>query len=296
MTAEIRTEFIAANGLTFEVDICGDGDKFAICLHGFPESSFSWRYQLPLLAELGYTVWAPNLRGYGKSSRPARVLDYALDNLVEDVAALIDASAAKSALLIGHDWGGGIAWDFALRKKRPLDGLVVMNIPHPLLFYKNATKWPQLARSWYILAFQIPKLPEFLLGMRGAKGVGDMFYKMAVDKSRFPDEVLAHYRDNASQPGALTAMINYYRAVVRSGSSPQQKQIMETYLETPTLMLWGEEDPALGKELTYGTEDLVSDFTIRYLPKISHWIQQEAPETVNVMLEAWLLGEEVPRV
>ncbi len=295
MNTEIRTEFIEANGLTFEVDVCGDGKKFAICLHGFPELSYSWRYQLPLIAKLGYTVWAPNLRGYGKSSRPKRVNDYSLDILVEDVAALIDVAGVESTLLIGHDWGGGIAWNFALQNKRPLDGLIVMNIPHPLLFYKNMIKWPQLGKSWYILAFQIPKLPELLLGLKGARPIGGMFYKMAIDKSRFPRDVLEKFEENARSPGALTAMINYYRAVARSGTSNEQKRIMETTLKTPTLMIWGEEDVALGRELTYGTEELVTDFTIRYLPNVSHWVQQEAPETVNKMVEAWIMGDEVPQ-
>lgn len=295
MSKEIRTEFIEANGQTFEVDICGDGDKFAICLHGFPELAYSWRYQLPLLAELGYTVWAPNLRGYGNSSRPKKVMDYSIDILVEDVAALIDAAGAKSTLLIGHDWGGGIAWNFALQYKRPLDGLIAMNIPHPLIFSQHITKWAQLKKSWYIIAFQIPKLPEYILGRSGAKMIGDLFYNMALDKSRFPPEVLDKFRKNALQPGALTAMINYYRAVARIANNDEQQKIMETHLDTPTLMIWGEQDSALGKELTYGTEELVSNFTIRYLPNVSHWVQQEAPETVNKMIKAWLEKTDVPQ-
>src|SRR5271157_940421 len=105
-----RTEFIRANGLTFEVTTCGNGDRLALCLHGFPECAFSWRAQLPLLARLGFTVWAPNLRGYGQSSRPRRVSAYAMQNLVADVAGLMDTAGKRSTVLIGHDWGGAIAW------------------------------------------------------------------------------------------------------------------------------------------------------------------------------------------
>src|SRR5947209_15738221 len=124
MSPAVRTEFHRANGLTFEVDVCGDGPRLALCLHGFPECAYSWRYQLPFLARLGYTAWAPNLRGYGHSSRPPRVADYALDCLLADVAGLIDAAGKRSTLLIGHDWGGAVAWFFALRQLRPLQGLI----------------------------------------------------------------------------------------------------------------------------------------------------------------------------
>lgn len=296
MNAEIRTEFVKANGLNFEVDMCGAGKKFAICLHGFPEHSFSWRYQLPLLAKLGYTVWAPNLRGYGNSSRPTKVKDYSIDHLIADVASLIDASGAKSTLLIGHDWGGAIAWGFALQAIRPVERLIVMNFPHPSLFLKRLMKWPQIVKSWYIFFFQIPKIPELLLGLWDAKPIGDILYNNAVDKSRFPDKVLEIYCKNASQPGALTAMINYYRAFFKGKPISEKRRVMGLILEIPTLMIWGEEDAALGKELTYGTEKLVTDFTIRYLPNVSHWVQQEAPETVNAMIEAWIIGKEVPKV
>jgi len=294
MDTEIRTELVETNGLTFEVDMCGAGEKFAICLHGFPENSFSWRYQMPLFARLGYTVWAPNLRGYGNSSRPEKVKDYSIDHLVSDVADLIDASGAESTLLIGHDWGGVIAWSFAIQAIRPIERLIVMNIPHPSLFLKGLLRWPQLFRSWYILFFQIPKIPELLLGLWGARPVGDVFYKTAVDKSRFPETVLEVYRENARRPGALTAMVNYYRALLREKEISKKRRLLETILEVPTLMIWGEQDTALGKELTYGTEKLVTDFTIRYLPDVSHWVQQEDPETVNIMIEAWITGKEVP--
>ena len=286
----IRTEFIEANGLRFEVDMCGKGRKLALCLHGFPELAYSWRYQLPLLAELGYCAWAPNLRGYGNSSRPETVANYAMPHLTADVAGLIDAAQADSVVLIGHDWGGAIAWDFALRGIRPLDRLVVMNLPHPTLFARGVRRWPQLRRSWYMLFFQLPWLPERLLGHRGAQAVGRAFRHMAIDKSRFTDRDLEMFRANAQIPGALTAMLNYYRALLRYPAFPDPAPI----LETPTLLIWGEEDTALGKELTYGTEALVSDFTLRYLPNVSHWVQQEAPEKVNAIMRAWISGETPP--
>jgi pimeloyl-ACP methyl ester carboxylesterase len=296
---EIKTQFVHANGLDFETLTCGTGDKLALCLHGFPEHAFSWRYQLPLLAELGYTAWAPNLRGYGRSSRPPGVKAYALPALLADVAGLIDAAGARSTLLIGHDWGGAIAWMMALQALRPLEGLVVMNMPHPALFLKGLRSWRQVRRSWYAAWFQLPWLPEFLLGWGGARPTGELIRRSVCDRSRFPDEVLAVFRQNASQPGALTAMLNYYRANFRfftGRMSPDQRQVLDAVLHTPTLMIWGEEDVALGKELTRGTEQLVSDFSLRYLPGVSHWVQQEAPEAVNAILAAWLQGEAQPQV
>ncbi|MCF8470471.1 MAG: alpha/beta hydrolase [Parvibaculum sp.] len=293
----ISTAYIEANGLAFEVDMCGEGDKFALLLHGFPESKFSWRHQMPLFAELGYTVWAPNLRGYGGSSRPKGREAYAMPHLLDDVAGLIDAARTRGicgpATLVSHDWGGAIAWTFALEQVRPLERFIVMNLPHPALFTKGLRTWKQLKRSWYVFFFQIPWLPEKLMTARGAHAVGEAFRSMAIDKSRFPEQVLERYRKNALLPGAMTAMINYYRANFRG--TPPKVWTDPPQLETPTLMIWGEEDAALGKELTYGTEELVSDFTIRYLPQVSHWVQQEAPEAVNAMIRAWIEGRHVPK-
>jgi pimeloyl-ACP methyl ester carboxylesterase len=291
----METIFVEANGLRFEVMEEGAGDRLALCLHGFPEHAFSWRHQLPLLARLGYRAWAPNLRGYGNTTRPPNVSDYRMDALLGDVAGLIDASGAKEVTLIAHDWGGAIAWMFAIRKVRPLARLVVMNLPHPACFMEGLKTWAQLRRSWYVFFFQIPDLPERIFGRNGAAPIGDVFRDMAVDKSRFPDEVLEVYRANARQPGALNAMINYYRAAVRGGAVPEAREGWPT-VEVPTLMIWGEEDAALGKELTYGTGRYVRDLTIRYVPRCSHWVQQEQPEIVNAILEAWLKDEPVPEV
>jgi pimeloyl-ACP methyl ester carboxylesterase len=149
----------------------------------------------------------------------------------------------------------------------------------------------QLRRSWYIFWFQLPWLPERVLAANDAAWIARAFRGMAVDKSRFPEAVLAVYRANALIPGGLTAMINWYRANFRN---PFRSLAPAKRLTVPTLMIWGERDAALGKELTIGTEALVDDFTIRYLPGVSHWVQQEAPEAVNAMMTAWLAGEMPP--
>jgi pimeloyl-ACP methyl ester carboxylesterase len=285
---------VAANGLDFHVAEAGTGDRLALCLHGFPECWYSWREQMPLLARLGYRVWAPDLRGYGDTTRPPDVRDYAIERLLDDVAGLIDAAAPRETLLVAHDWGGVIAWLFAMRQPRRLDRLVIMNLPHPACFERELRTWRQMRRSWYALLFQLPRLPEALLRARGYRAIGEAFRSSAIDKCRFPDAVLQVYRDNAARPGALTAMLNYYRAFASGGGGARQRALGYPRIDIPTLLLWGEEDVALCKEGTYGTEQYVSDLTLRYLPRVSHWVQQEAPETVNAMLEAWLTGQPVP--
>jgi pimeloyl-ACP methyl ester carboxylesterase len=289
----ISHESIKTSGLRFAVTSAGTGDKLALLLHGFPECAYSWRYQVPLLARLGYRVWAPDLRGYGKSDKPKGISEYALDKLAKDVADLIDASGAKSVLLCGHDWGGMIAWHVAMYGLRPIERLVIMNAPHPACFYRSARTWRQLRKSWYIAFFQIPWLPELLLSRRNFELVARAFTRMAVDKSRFPDGVLEVFRKNASEPGALTAMLNYYRAARLSARIHRQRGFPR--IDVPTLMIWGERDAALGKELTYGTDRYVSDLTVEYLQDVSHWVQQEAPEKVNAVLQTWLEGTPVSR-
>jgi len=285
---EIRVEFVDCGDMRFEVHSCGDpgSERLALFLHGFPEHAHSWRHQLRLLARMGYKAWAPNQRGYGKTTRPEGLEAYRTERLVEDVAALVDASGCREVTLFGHDWGGMVAWLFAIQAVRPLERLVLMNIPHPALFAEALrSNRTQRKRSRYIRFFQLPWLPEFLLRRKGAEMVAKAFTSMAVDKSRFPEADLAIYRENALQPGAATAMLNWYRA-----ASFIEQDVAYPMVEVPTLLIWGEEDSALGKELTYGTDEFVRDLTLRYLPGVSHWVQQEAPEQVNAILEEWLPG------
>lgn len=283
-------ERVRANGLMFHVAACGDGDRLALCLHGFPECWFSWRHQLPVLARLGYRAWAPDLRGYGETDRPRRMRDYAIERLLDDVGGLIAAADARSTVLIGHDWGALIAWYYAMRRPETLDRLVILNVPHPALFRRRLWSFAQLRRSWYIFFFQLPWLPERWLAADDRGRIAGAFMALAVDRSRFPQEVLEVYRRNAARPGALKAMIDYYRALVRGGGALRQQRLGYPTIETPTLMIWGTEDRALGIETTHGTDRYVRELTLHYLPGVSHWVQQEAPEAVNAVLEAWLTG------
>jgi pimeloyl-ACP methyl ester carboxylesterase len=291
----IQTQFVEANGQRFEVETCGEGERLALCLHGFPEHAVSWRNQLPLLASLGYRAWAPNQRGYGHSSRPRETAAYAAQQLLADVAGLIDASGARSVTLLGHDWGGILAWLFAIRQVRPLERLVVMNAPHPVPFRAAMrASARQRRRSWYVGFFQLPVVPELLLGLGGAEAIAQLIARSARDRSRFPRTLLDVYKRNAAQPGALRAMIDWYRANVRGGGLAAVLRGGIPIIEVPTLLVWGTGDDALGVETTHGTERQVRDLTLRYLPGVSHWVQQEAPEAVNALLAAFLRGEPVP--
>lgn len=285
----ISTRFVEANGQRFELAESGSGDRLALLLHGFPELNFSWRHQIPLLAEQGYRVWAPNMRGYGASSKPEGIAAYRIDTLIEDVAALIDLAKAehpaKEVMLVAHDWGAIVAWMFAIRRLRPIDRLVIMNVPHPKCAEREIRTLRQLKKSWYIFFFQIPWLPEKLLLARQARGVRQAFTSSATNASRFPKEAMMVYAAAAQRPGAITAMLNYYRALMRY---PDMRDVGDAMVEVPTLVIWGENDVALGIELLDGMEQWVPKLTLHRLPGISHWVQQDAPDEVNRLLGDWL--------
>jgi pimeloyl-ACP methyl ester carboxylesterase len=259
---DMRTKFVEANGLRFEVLEDGTGDRLALCLHGFPEHAISWRYQIPVLAGMGYRVWAVNQRGYGRTTRPKRVADYALPHLVDDVTALINAASAKNVVLIGHDWGAMVAWSFAAQQRHPLDRLVIMNDPHPLCFRAALKHWRQLRKSWYVAFFQLPILPERMLTANGGAIVRRMFGGAAL-----PPDVLDIYTRQITESGAATAMLNWYRAIrLRSSRALNLAQV----IEVPTLVVWGEQDVALDPICLNGTEHYVRDLTVKRLRGVSH--------------------------
>lgn len=291
----ITTEMVNANGIRLEVDKCGDqaSRKLAICLHGFPEHAVSWRFQMPMLAEMGYKVWAPNMRGYGNSSVLPQRDDYAIETLMEDVAALIDTAEGDETLLLAHDWGAIVAWYFAMRQIRPLSQLIICNVPHPGPS-QGGVSFEQLKKSWYVFFFQLPWLPEKLMSLRGSE-MGKMIRDGSAAPENYADDVVRIFTENGARPGGMSAMINYYRSFFGpGGGAKRQKELGFPVIETPTLMCWGEDDVALTKEMTYGTEKFVPNLTIRYLPRISHWVQQDAPAQVNAMIQAFLKGEPVP--
>ena len=297
----LEHRYVETNGIRLHCAVDGDG-PLVILLHGFPECWYSWRHQIPALAQR-FRVVAPDLRGYNQSDKPAGVSAYALPELVADVRGLIEAFGERQAIIVGHDWGGGIAWSFAMEHPEMTQRLVVMNCPHPAIFMQHLrTNGRQLARSWYLFFFQIPWLPETLLGLGHARPIANAIRRSAVRQDSLTAEDLDHLRDAASQPGALRSGINYYRAMFRSplargtwpdwlrrfvhGDRPVEglRDRPEDWpkITAPTLLVWGENDVALGKELTLGTDALVAaPLEIKYIPLCGHWVQQEQPAVVN---------------
>jgi len=264
------------NGVRLHYVIQGEGPLLAL-LHGFPEFWYSWRHQIPELAK-HFKVVAPDLRGYNESDKPVGVANYRIDILTADVMELIRAFGEEKAIIVGHDWGGGIAWAFAADYPQATEKLIVMNCPHPAALQKHLrTNRRQLRRSWYMFFFQIPWLPELGIRVNTRRFVEQAFRGMAIRKEAFPDEELKKYVEAIRKPGAA---INYYRAAFRETVSKGERPFAK--ITCPTLLIWGEEDVALGKELTYDMEQYFTDrFEIKYIPRCSHWVQQEQPELVN---------------
>lgn len=276
---------VHANGIDLEVFEAGEGDRLALLLHGFPEHAVSWRHQIPALVEQGFRVWAVNQRGYGESSIPPSG-QYAIDALTGDVASLIDASGATSTVLIAHDWGALVAWTFAIRRIRPLEKLVILNVPHPLcLRAALRTTWRQRAKSWYAAFFQIPLVPEFFLTRNGGWATAALIRDSAARRENFPREVRAVYAANAARPGGMTAMLNWYREAARDLLNAGD---LDNPIEVPTLIIWGEKDVALDLACLDGTDRYVKDLRIERLPQASHWVQQDAPEEVNRLMADFL--------
>lgn len=279
-----RHEFVEANGIRFHVVTAGEG-PLVLLLHGFPQFWYGWRHQIPALARK-FRVVAPDLRGYGDTDKPPRVADYRTGVLAADVVALVRALGADKAHVVGHDWGGGVAWVTALEHPEVVDRLAVLNCPHPKPFARALRSNPrQLLRSWYMFFFQLPLIPELLFKAAPDAMVERMFRRMAVRSEAFTDEDLRRFKEAALKPGALTAAINYYRATFRNFSSMRELDRSERKIAAPTLLVWAEDDVALGKELTVGMEPLFSGpFRVHYVPNCSHWVNEEQPEIVNRLL------------
>ena len=281
---DVRLHYVAA----------GDEDApLVVLLHGFPEFWYSWRHQIPVLADAGFRVVAPDMRGYNRSEKPRGVGSYRMDELVGDVAALVDHFDAERAHVVGHDWGGGIAWETAVRRPDVVDKLAVLNAPHLGRFREvlaRGTK--QWRRSSYMFWFQVPRLPETLLGARDCAGVASLLQETASEDT-FDETDLRRYREAACRPGALTAALNYYRAVFRDGLREEARAALggerpDREVRVPTLLVWGERDPALGVELAEGLEAWVPDLRVERLPEATHWVQNDAPERVGELLVEFL--------
>jgi pimeloyl-ACP methyl ester carboxylesterase len=282
----LEHNFIHTNGVNLHYVSQGEG-KLMLMLHGFPEFWYSWRHQITEFAQ-DYHVVAVDMRGYNHSDKPQELEAYQISELVKDIKGVVEGLGYQDCILVAHDWGGMIAWHFAYTYPEMVEKLIVLNIPHPAKFIAGIKTPQQLVKSWYILWFQISWIPEFLFQLNNYQAIADAFINMAVDKTAFTEADLNAYRDAAAKPGALTAMLNYYRSNFLSLFNTEKPQW--DCLDIPTLTIWGENDTALGKELTYGTEAYVRDWQIKYIPNCSHWVQQEQPTLVNSYIREFLLN------
>jgi pimeloyl-ACP methyl ester carboxylesterase len=261
-----------------------------VLLHGFPEFYYSWRWTWPALAAAGLRVVAPDLRGYNLSSKPRGVRRYRMAYLTRDVARLIRACGAERAAVVGHDWGGGVAWAFAMRYPALLTRLAILNAPHPVRFLRALRTPRQLRKSWYMFFFQLPWLPEASFRAQNYKLLRETLRDDPVRPDAFDAADVARYVEAIARPGALTAGINYYRALFRQAPGAVQRQLRP--IEAPTLVIWGERDRNLGRELAAPDPAWVPNARVERLPAASHWVQADAPDAVNRLLVEFLTAGE----
>jgi epoxide hydrolase 4 len=282
IATSLQHEYITTNGIKLHYVTQGEG-PLMLMLHGFPQFWYSWRHQIPEFAK-NFKVVALDLRGYNDSDKPKEQSAYVMDEFIQDIQGVIKGLGYQKCVLVGHDWGGAIAWCFAYAHPEMLERLIILNMPHPAKFTQGLRTPQQMLRSTYAFFFQLPWLPEFLIQSSDYQAIETAFKGMAINKSVFTKADIDAYKDAAAKRGALTAMLNYYR------NASEHKMFKENWgiLQVPTLMIWAEKDTALGKELTYGTEAYVKDFQIKYIPNCSHWVQQEQPELVNQYMHEFL--------
>jgi pimeloyl-ACP methyl ester carboxylesterase len=282
---QATSQFIQVGNMKLHTVVAGPEDgPLVLLLHGFPECWYSWRAQIPILAQIGYCVVVPDQRGYNLSDQPRGVHNYQIDHLTADVMGLIHALGRERAVIVAHTWGGVAAWRFAMDYPDSIEKLVIMNAPHPVPFAKALNSdWSQRFRSWYMGCFQLPWLPEALLTLSPSATARLFFRRTSVRHAAFSDADLEIMAVALAQPGAMQAMIHWYRAAFRYRPAKRVDVV-----EAPTLLIWAEDDVALGKPLTYGLEEWVPNLQIHYIPDCGHWVQNEAAEEVNEQMIVFL--------
>ena len=290
-----RQRIALPTGVELDIAVAGTpGDPAIILLHGFPESHRTWRHQIPALAEAGYFVLAPDQRGFARSSKPEGVANYTPDKPVADLIALADHFGIGEFALAGHDWGGAIAWMAALTRPDRVDRLIIVNAPHPYLFQRSLIEdAEQRAASQYITAFRNPDFEQFVdrIGL-------EKFFETSFLKHTDFETIAAEkhaYLDEWRQPGALTAMLNWYRASAIQVPAPGEDAPRPAFLGAgfppvtqPTLVIWGMEDQALLPVQLVDLEKLVPILTVERVPDAGHFVPWEKPAAVTAPMLAWL--------
>jgi epoxide hydrolase 4 len=264
-------------GVTIHAVVDGPEDgPVVLLLHGFPEFWYSWHRQIAPLAAAGLRVIVPDQRGYNLSSKPRGTKSYAMAELVADVIAIADQLGQKKIFLAGHDWGAAVAWSVALLHPERVNKLAIVNVPHPLVMAHNLkSNWRQMRKSWYMFCFQLPWVPEKLFSGANFK-VAEGALVNSSREGTFSAEDLAKYREAWSQPDALTATINWYRAAFR-----HRTRFADTRVHVPTRILWGERDKFLSAEMARESLRYCDDAELFTFAEASHWLQHEEAERVS---------------
>jgi pimeloyl-ACP methyl ester carboxylesterase len=276
----LHGRFVRTNGISLHVVEAGPrGGPLVVLLHGFPEFWYGWRHQVPALAKAGFRVLAPDQRGYGSSDKPPGVAAYGLDLLARDVLGLLDEAGRERAFVAGHDWGGEVAWWLALVHPERVERLAILNAPHPAVMRRHLLTSPrQLLRSWYMLAFQAPGLAERALARDGHAPLARAVRGGRRGTCTARD--LARYRAAWAEPGALTAMLSWYRAAFRRAWRP----LPALRVRVETLVLWGARDRFLGRELAAPSVGLCDSARLVVYEHATHWVQHDEADAVNAQL------------
>jgi len=283
---------LVANEIRFHALAAGpDAGPLVLLLHGFPELARSWRHQLPALADAGYRAVAPDLRGYGETELRG---PYDVGTLVRDVTGLIGALGRDRAVVVGHDWGGAVAWETAARAPALVERLVAINCPPPAaLADAMRSSRAQLRKSWYILFFQLPWLPERRMAKDGAAVVARALVGGSHRRGAWPAGEIEAYRAAFARPGRAKAAIDWYRAAFRPTLRRRRRGAPRARVAAPTLVLWGLEDRFLERELVSPgvLRRVLADGNVPevvFVDDAGHYLQNEAPDRVNEELVRWL--------
>ncbi|MGB9713980.1 MAG: alpha/beta fold hydrolase [Candidatus Bathyarchaeales archaeon] len=276
-----KHDFVKVDGISMHYVTQGEG-KLLLLLHGFPDFWYVWRLQIPMLAR-HFRVVAPDLRGYNETDKPEGVDNYRLHLIAGDVLGLIHALGEERAVVVGHDWGGIVAWNLAAFNPQVVEKLVILNAPHPNAYVmRTRNLFRQLQKSWYVFFFQTADVPEEVLSRNNYAFLKNMLRQSFVKEGVLTEEDLRVYIEAWSKPGALTAALNYYRANMNPAIMFSEKITAFPKIKSPTLVIWGEKDAALSKDLIVNTEEFVdAPYSIKYVPECGHWVQIEEPELVN---------------
>ena len=269
----------------------GEG-PLVLLLHGFPQFWYQWRHQVLALVEAGFRVVAPDMRGYNLSDKPPGVQAYRVELLARDVERLIRTCGEGTATVVGHDWGAIAAWIAAMRHPGRVERLAILNVPHPARSLDGLLSPMQLLRSSYMFFFQIPRLPEKVIRAGDFALLRSVFRSDPVQPEAFTAEDIERYIEAIAQPGALTASLNYYRALLRY---PGETRALLKRVEAPVLVIWGERDRFLSRRLAEPPRLWVPNLMrVKRLPNASHWVAEDRPLEVNTLLLDFLRSPFIP--